>query len=175
VRLSDDRTTDERVVQLFNERSMRERSQRLRHTPIPPGVATIPAWLGSKCLGATIVERAGEARRPERSHVGADSDRSLVTPSVIWITAVRFDRSGHEKHENICAFRWRAADSQHHGRYTVAELIDVIRANTLVYVSDDAFERTALVRVVDAESPYVRSWAHGGWGNDLLALPRFDD
>jgi hypothetical protein len=165
VRLSDDRTTDERVAQLFNERSMRERSQRLRHTPISPGVATIPAWLGSKCLGATI----------GRSHVGADSDRSLVTPSVIWITAVRFDRSGHEKHENICAFRWCAADSQHHGRYTVAELIDVIRANTLVYVSDDAFERTALVRVVDAESPYVRSWAHGGWGNDLLALPRFDD
>jgi hypothetical protein len=94
---------------------------------------------------------------------------------VIWITAVRFDRSGHKKHENICAFRWRAADSRRQGRYTVAELIDVIRADTLVYVSDDAFDRTAIVLVVDAESPYVRSWAHGSWGNDLLALPRFDD
>lgn len=60
---------------------------------------------------------------------------------MIWITAVRFDQSGHEKHENICAFRWRAADSQHQGRYTVAELIDLIRSDTLVYVSDDAFER----------------------------------
>jgi hypothetical protein len=36
-----------------------------------------------------------------------------------------------------------------------------------VYVSDDAFERR-LVRVVDAEPPYVRAWAHGSWGNDLL-------
>ena len=94
---------------------------------------------------------------------------------MIWITAVQFDRSGHEKHENIRAFRWRAADSQQQGRYTVAELIDLIRSDALVYVSDEAFERTAIVRVVDAESPYVRSWAHGSWGNDLLALPRFDD
>jgi len=94
---------------------------------------------------------------------------------VIWITGVRFDRSGREGHENICALRWRAADSQHQGIYTVAELVDVIRSHTLVYVSDDAFERTALVRVVDAESPYARSWAHGAWGNDLLALPRFDN
>jgi hypothetical protein len=100
---------------------------------------------------------------------------SLVASSVIWITAAQFDRSGHDKHENICAFRWRAADSHQQGTYTVAELIDVIRSGTLVYVSDDAFERTALVRVVDAESPYVREWAHGSWGNDLLALPRFDD
>lgn len=94
---------------------------------------------------------------------------------MIWITAVQFDHSGHDKHENIRAFRWVAADSQHRGKYTVAELIDLLRSDTLVYVSDEDFERTALVRVVDAEPPYVRAWAHGSWGNDLLALPRFDD
>jgi hypothetical protein len=93
---------------------------------------------------------------------------------VIWITAVRFDSSGHDDHEHIRAVRWRDAESQRQGEYTVGELVDLIRAPTLVYVSDDAFERTALVRVVDASPPYVRSWAHGGWGNDLLALPRFD-
>lgn len=109
-----------------------------------------------------------------RSHP-IELNPSLVAPAVIWITAVQFDSSGHYKHENICAFRWRAADSQQQERYTIAELIDVIRSDTLVYVSDDAFERTALVRVVDAEPPYVRAWAHGSWGNDLLALPRFDD
>jgi hypothetical protein len=147
---------------------MRERSQRLRHTRISVGVATIPARLGSNCLGATRKESC-------RCRQLTSSSSSRRIELVIWITAVRFDRSGHEKHENICAFCWRAADSQHHGRYTVAELIEVIRAHTLVYVSDGAFERTALVRVVDAESPYVRSWAHGRWGNDLLALPRFDD
>jgi hypothetical protein len=93
---------------------------------------------------------------------------------VIWITAVQFDSSGHDKHSNICAVRWSKAESQQQGQYTVAEMVDLIRAQTLVYVSDDAFERTALVRVVDAKTPYIRSWAHGRWGNDLLALPRFD-
>jgi hypothetical protein len=93
---------------------------------------------------------------------------------VIWITAVQFDSSGHDNHEHIRAVRWRDAESQQQGQYTVAEAVDLIRAQTLVYVSDDAFERTALVRVVDAKPPYIRSWAHGEWADDLLALPRFE-
>jgi hypothetical protein len=93
---------------------------------------------------------------------------------MIWITAVQFDGSGHDDHANIRAVRWRDAESRKEGQATVAEVIDLIRGQTLVYVSDDAFERTALVRVVDARTPYIRSWAHGKWGNDLLALPRFD-
>jgi len=48
--LPDDRTTDEQVAQRFGERSMSERSQRLRYTPMAPGVATRAAWLGSNCL-----------------------------------------------------------------------------------------------------------------------------
>lgn len=93
---------------------------------------------------------------------------------MIWITAIQFDPSGRDKHEDIRALQWRDT-AQHQGRHTVGGLVELIRAGTLVYVSDDAFERTALVRVVDAEPPYVRSWAHGKWENDLLALPRFDD
>jgi hypothetical protein len=93
---------------------------------------------------------------------------------VIWLTAVQFGSSGHESHESIRAVRWRDAESLQQGQHTVAELVDLIRAQTLVYVSDDVFQRTALVRVVDAEPPYVRSWAHGQWGNDLLTLPRFE-
>jgi hypothetical protein len=93
---------------------------------------------------------------------------------VIWITAVQFDSSGRDTHEHIRAVRWRDAESRQQGQYTVAELVDLIRAQTLVYVSDDAFERTALVRVVDAKPPYIRSWANDKWGSDLLALPRFD-
>jgi hypothetical protein len=93
---------------------------------------------------------------------------------VIWITAVQFDGSGNHNHESIRAVRWRDSDSERQGRYTVAEVVDLIRAHTLVYVSDDAFERTALVRVVDANPPYIRSWAQDKWGNDLLALPHFD-
>ena len=92
----------------------------------------------------------------------------------VWITAIQFDGSGHEHHENISAVRWRDPESQRDGEYTMAELVDLIRAGTLVYVSDDAFSRTTLVRVVDAKSPYVRSWAQGKWGNDLLTLARFE-
>ena len=92
----------------------------------------------------------------------------------MWINAVQFDSSGHENHEHIRAIRWRDAESHQQGQSTVAEVVDLIRAKTLVYVSDEAFERTAIVRVVDAKPPYIRSWAHGEWGNDLLALPRFD-
>jgi hypothetical protein len=93
---------------------------------------------------------------------------------VIWITAVQFDGSGHNEHANIRAVSWGDAKSRKLGQYTVAEVVDLIRTHTLVYVNDDALERTALVRVVDAKPPYIRSWAHGRWGNDLLALPRFD-
>ena len=93
---------------------------------------------------------------------------------MIWITAIQFDDSGHERHENIQAVRWRDADARQQGQYAVAEVVDLIRAQTLVYVSDEAFERTALVRVVDAKPPYIRAWAHGKWASDLLALPRFD-
>jgi hypothetical protein len=92
----------------------------------------------------------------------------------MWIIAVQFDSSGNHNHENIRAVRWRDAQSRQHGQSTVAEVIDLIRAQTLVYVSDETFERTALVRVVDAKPPYIRSWVRGEWGNDLLAMPRFD-
>lgn len=93
---------------------------------------------------------------------------------MVWITAVQFDGSGHTNHENIRAVQWRDAESRQQGLYTVGEVVELIRSGNLVYVSDDAFERTALVRVVDAKSPYIRSWAHGKWENDLLTLPRFD-
>lgn len=49
-----------------------------------------------------------------------------------------------------------------------------IQPQTLVYVGDEAFERTALVRVVDAKTSYIRAWAHGKWESELLSLPRFD-
>ena len=72
---------------------------------------------------------------------------------MIWITAVQFDSSGHHNHEHIRAVRWRDAESQQQGQYTVAEAVDLIRAQTLVYVSDDAFERTALGRSLAVRKP----------------------
>jgi hypothetical protein len=68
--------------------------------------------------------------------------------------------------------RWRKLGEE--GEATVDEMIELIRAHTLVYVSDDLFDRSAIVRVVDANPPHIRAWAHGRWANDLLALPRFN-
>jgi hypothetical protein len=100
-------------------------------------------------------------------------EAELLDAPVIWIRAAQFDRSGETDHRHLQRVRWSKPDSHEEGESTVDEIIELIRAHTLVYVSDDLFDRTALVRVVDAKPPYIRSWAHGRWGNDLLALPRF--
>jgi hypothetical protein len=92
----------------------------------------------------------------------------------MWIVAVEFDDSGVADHEHLRRVRWRVPDSEEEGESTVEEMVELIRAHTLVYVSDELFERSAIVRVVDATPPHIRAWARGRWGNDLLALPRFD-
>ncbi len=92
----------------------------------------------------------------------------------MWIVAVQFDDSGVADHQHLRRVRWRKADTHEEGDATVQEIIDLIRAHTPVYVSEDLFDRSAVIRVVDAKPPYIRSWAGGRWGNDLLALPRFN-
>jgi hypothetical protein len=120
-------------------------------------------------------ERCGRQAGDCIADIGREhSAATEVTSRTMWITAVQFDGSGHETHEHIRAVRWRDPGSDEQGQSTVAEVVDLIRAQTLLYVSDDAFGRTALVRVVDAKPAYIRSWARGEWGNDLLTLPRFD-
>jgi hypothetical protein len=92
---------------------------------------------------------------------------------VLWITSVQFDESGRVDHLSLRRVRWHKPDTDEDGEASVDEMIGLIRAHTRVYVSDDLFDRSAIVRVVDADPPYIRAWAHGHWGNDLLALPRF--
>jgi hypothetical protein len=92
----------------------------------------------------------------------------------MWIVAVQFDDSGVADHQHLRRVRWRVPDSQQEGGATVEEMIELIRAHALVYVSEELFDRRAIVRVVDATPPYIRAWARGRWGNDLLALPRFE-
>jgi hypothetical protein len=92
---------------------------------------------------------------------------------MLWITAVEFDDSGLTDHRQLRRVRWHKPETNEDGEASVAEIVKLIRAHTLVYVSDELFERSALVRVVDDSPPYIRAWAHGHWGNDLLALPRF--
>ena len=90
----------------------------------------------------------------------------------MWISAVQFDDSGIADHCHLRRVRWYKPDTGEHGESAVEEMIELIRSGMLVYVSDKLFDRTAIVRVVDAKQPYIRAWVHGRWGNDLLALPR---
>jgi hypothetical protein len=91
----------------------------------------------------------------------------------MWIVAVQFDDSGVIDHRHLRRVRWRKSETSE-GEASVDEIVELIRAQTLVYVSDELFERSAIVRVVDGTPPYIRAWAPGRWSNDLLALPRFD-
>ena len=91
----------------------------------------------------------------------------------LWITAVQFDESGVLDHQHLRRVHWRTAAGSEEGESTVEEMIESIRHHRLVYVSDDLFDRSAVVRVVDADPPFIRAWARGDWGNDLLALPQF--
>jgi hypothetical protein len=93
----------------------------------------------------------------------------------MWIVAVQFDDSGVIDHRHLRCVRWHNPETHEEGEASVHEIVQLIRAHTPVYVSDDLFERSAVVRVVDATPPYIRAWAHGRWGNDLLALPRLDN
>lgn len=127
--LRDDRTPDEPIAQPFSERSMSEHSQRLRQTPIPPGFATIPAWLGSKCLGVKIVERAGAklvgpkgVMSMQAANVGDRRSSSRSLPVDELISAV------HQHALEICeqellSARGRLSNEQAHITRTVIEAI----------------------------------------------------
>jgi len=92
----------------------------------------------------------------------------------MWIVAVQFDDAGVIDHQHLRRVRWHRPETNEDGEASIAEIVALIRAHTLVYVSDELFERSAVVRVVDDSPPYIRAWSHGRWGNDLLALPRFE-
>jgi hypothetical protein len=93
---------------------------------------------------------------------------------VLWITAVQLDDAGRLDHQSLRRVRWHNPETKEEGEASITEMIALIRGHTPVYVSDQLLDRSAIVRVVDANPPYIRAWAHGDWGNDLLALPRFE-
>jgi hypothetical protein len=127
---------------------------------------------GPRALPAAV--QAISTARKTATRAPCELAGNLINGCSTILSSRRGDDSGPKDHENIRALKWRDPQTHEQGQCTVAELVDLIRAHTLVYVSDDAFERTALVKVVDANPPYLRSWARGQWGNDLLTLPSFD-
>lgn len=89
---------------------------------------------------------------------------------MISIFAVRL--SGGSKHEHIASVRWRNPDTDATGETSREEMVRWIRAGGSAYVcgKEGWFAR---IGVVDANPPYIQTYADGSWTDNLLSLGRF--
>lgn len=89
---------------------------------------------------------------------------------MVQILHVHVDPPGtHEAH--ISAVRWYNPED---GQTSVAArivMVEFIRGGGVVYTYDG--QRRAIVEVVDATAPYIRTRPDASTSNNLLSLPRF--
>jgi hypothetical protein len=81
--------------------------------------------------------------------------------------------SGGTTHQHIASVRWKNPDTSEAGENSRAEIIQWLNENAAnrAYVCGGG--HLARVLVVNANSPYIRSYADGVWTDNLLALPRY--
>ena len=86
---------------------------------------------------------------------------------MLYIIAIHLE--GSEMHEHITQVKWKnETDSK---ICTREAMIEWINKGNRAYVSDGV--NVVDVLVVNANPPYLRTYADGRWTNNLLALPRF--
>jgi hypothetical protein len=89
---------------------------------------------------------------------------------MIYITAVHM--SGGSGHEHIVAVMWLNPQDGVALHSTKEQIIDwLAQPNTVAKVA--GANGPAIVGVVDASPPYLRTYADGEWTDNLLALPRY--
>ena len=88
---------------------------------------------------------------------------------MIYITAIHL--VGGEGHEHIASVRWQTPANDKSGENTRAEMVVWINEGGQAYVSQGG--NTAQVGVVNANPPYIRTYADGKWNDNLLALPQY--
>jgi len=79
--------------------------------------------------------------------------------------------SGGQNHEHISEVRWKTRETGERNTSTRQHTVEGINKGGRALVTDGA--RVVEVRVVDADPPYIRTWADGVWTDNLLALPRY--
>jgi hypothetical protein len=87
------------------------------------------------------------------------------------VTAVHM--TGGTRHEHIATVQWTNPDTGVTGESTRETMVDWIRNKhgvAHVHGSDGSVSR---VGVVNANPPYIRTYADGDWNDNLLALPRY--
>ncbi|ACL64663.1 conserved hypothetical protein [Anaeromyxobacter dehalogenans 2CP-1] len=88
---------------------------------------------------------------------------------MVYITAVHME--GGERHEHIASVRWSNPADGKSDVSTRATMVDWIKKGGDARVTDGRNE--VQVGVVDANPPYLRTFADGKPTDNLLALPRF--
>lgn len=91
----------------------------------------------------------------------------------IQITHIRMEPSTGSTHEHIARLKWRNPSSTKTGENSRREIVDWLREDTTNHKAFVDGAGRAYVGVVDAQPPYLRTYADGKWTNNLLALPRF--
>lgn len=89
---------------------------------------------------------------------------------MIYIHEVHMSDDG-EGHEHIESVRWQNPNTNDSGESLRSQMVRWINDGGKAYVA--AGQHTVRVGVVDAEPPYIRTYADGNWTNNLLSLPRY--
>lgn len=90
---------------------------------------------------------------------------------MVYITHVRLSTGGH-LHEHITDVQWRNPSNGNTGQSSRQAMVDWINQGNVARVQD-AYGNDISVHVVNANPPYIQTYADGVWTDNLLALPRF--
>lgn len=91
---------------------------------------------------------------------------------MIYITEVHMSAGG-TGHEHIAEVRWRNPQTEASGASTREVMVNWIKNESGDARVQDAAGEEARVGVVEANPPYIRTYADGIWNDNLLALPRY--
>lgn len=89
---------------------------------------------------------------------------------MIYMTAVHVSEPPSD--ERIETVRWTNPETNQTGISTVAAVVEWLRACGGVAKVRDEYGEVD-VGVVNADPPYLRTYANGKWTDNLLSLPRF--
>jgi hypothetical protein len=89
---------------------------------------------------------------------------------MVYITHIRMSTTGNQ-HEHITDVKWRNP-SGNTGQNTRQEMVDWINQGNTARVKD-SYGNDIDVMVVNANPPYIRTYADGVPTDNLLALPLF--
>jgi hypothetical protein len=80
---------------------------------------------------------------------------------------------GDSQHEHIASMKWKNPETSSTGESTRQAMVEWIRDKNGVAHVHGKDGSVSQVGVVDANPPYVRTYADGVWNDNLLALPTY--